>query len=254
MSITLRTISMLVIFFAEYTCVNAQYSKEDELAKIPARYRSIGLNITPAFSTIMGGIPINPRIGLVYKHQTKTSRKYRIAANVQFYDPFHVDPETVKYDHRAPSDSTRSYQYISYDRTDMDLRFGMEWMNPDKKVTPFYGVDLIFGHAITFDDYGTINFKKDTSICSDCYVYDLENMGPSSSQITYYVYSGVDFTVGWKILIKNNFDLYLQFAPEFRYQSLYKEDLDLEETKRFSPEEGIDIRIRALEAWISYRF
>ena len=245
---------LLVVLIGGAYKVEAQYSPEDELAKIPARYRSIGLNASPAFPLIMGAIPVNPRVGIIYKHQTKTSRKYRIAANVQFYDPFHVDPETVIYNHTFLSDSTRSNQYVSDERTDFDLRFGMEWMNPDKKVTPFYGFDLILGHTRTDDYYGTHNFIKDTAICSDCYTPDLYNPGPNSSQFFYYIYTGFDFTVGWKILVKNNFDLYLQFAPEFRYQSMYREDMILEETKRYSPDEGIDIRIRALEAWVTYRF
>jgi hypothetical protein len=234
--------------------VQAQYVDEDVPEKIPARFKSIGLNVSPVLPLIMGAIPINPRIGIVYKHQTKTSRKYRVTANVQFYDLFHIDPETETYNLSYQSDTTRSYQFIGDERTDVDLRFGMEWMNPDKKITPFYGFDLILGHASTEDYYGTRYAKLDTSYCETCFTLDPQNPGTFSEQRTYYLYTGFDFTVGWKILIKNHVDLYIQFAPEFRYQSLYREALSLEETKRFSPDEGLDIRIRAFETWISYRF
>ncbi|MDZ4752076.1 MAG: hypothetical protein SGI87_10705 [Flavobacteriales bacterium] len=233
------------VFFGQYV---------EEIEEIPLHHHSFGINVSPALVLISGGLPVNPRIGIVYKNQTRTSRKFRLTFNAQFYDPFDIDPDVEYYGLALLSDTTRSIRYRSSDKMDMDFRIGLEWSNPTKKVTPFYGIDLILGHSTINDIYGTKFTVLDTAFCSNCYVDDITVAPLYNSQTSQFIYAGFDFTVGWKIVIKNKVDLYLQFSPEFRYQAMYNEILDLDEPRMFNYSSGIDFRLRVLEAWVSYRF
>jgi ABC-type amino acid transport substrate-binding protein len=244
--------SLLAVLLLMPAWCAAQYVEEE--VRMPAQLNSLGINITHGLSFASGAIPVNPRIGLVYRRQTAPNRNYRVMLSAQFYDPFEVN-EIDGYGSLVPMTDTTAYRrYYSNDEFDVELRAGKEWFKPEKKATPIYGFDIILGHALRERLYGTDYLVLDTSFCAECYVQDLTQISPSNEYNTFFLYTGLDMTVGWKILIKDNWELFLQLSPEIRYYVLYDEFIDLDEPRDTFDKSYLDFRLRLLEVYTSVRF
>lgn len=233
----------------------AQFDELNEPPKV--RKNSIGLYGTAPLSTLMGGFPNSPRLGIIYRRQsaTRPGRLTRVQVVVDFYDV--LDPsDQFLTEITLVTDTSLVYRYTNNSETRVTGRIGWEWSDPEERHTPIYGVDLIFGTNTRLDQIASVAFARDTLVnevrplASD----PGDTVFTRDQTHTQYLV-GAAFTVGYRFRVDDTWDFIFQLSPEF-YYSPY-EDVKSRISRGFqedSPASNFWLQVRLVEFQMAWRF
>lgn len=221
---------------------------EPRLDSIPNQRNTFGVNLTPAVIVFMNSYQNNPRFSAAYKRQTDINKKIRVTINYEIRQNFEEDLSNGRV--LDYSDTTITYQLASAYHRSYDIRLGMEWFKPTRKVTSVYGIDLMLGTLSEQDGHRIIPryFNGEFEIPSPF-------VAPSSYQQTIqYALIGFDFSIGQRIRFNEKTNLTIRWTPEFFYRIPIQETYTDITLRTETPKSGIVMRLRGIELYLNYQF
>ncbi|WP_306643307.1 hypothetical protein [Sanyastnella coralliicola] len=245
----IRHLILLATWLLIAPSLSAQYDNEPVVFTMPEKVNSIGVNLTPAIVTVMNGTPVISRYSLMYKRQVKPNRSWRFQVNFEdreFYEEERNDSPV------SWSDTTITFQYDSRNYYNIDFRFGTEWYKADQKSSMTYGVDVLVGFWSEFDRERIRPFYLDPEF--EVYVPSPFVAETFTEQTITYGYAGLDFSIGQKLYINENFNFMIRWTPEVLYLWPMSETYSDQSQRSTAPSSEFTFRLRGIEGLLHYTF
>ena len=251
------TLCLLVgVFICQLT--KAQYIEADSV--YVGRRNSLMLLANPIVAFALQSNSSNLQYGLSYKRVLSNTRRLKLAIGHEFAD---LSPNQSTSNGRyfqQSTDSTIAATDVTetYNRT--IIRGGLEWSEYQAKNAMYYGVDLQLGVRKHHYDAYTNHFSKlavdSTQINPFVFANEPDSIVGVYDYNNRYIDIGVAIHIGYRIHIKEKWEVNLSFSPEFNVYFAGKNtwNLDTPAPLQYLPSSGFEMQLRLLLVDIGYRF
>ena len=135
-----------------------------------------------------------------------------------------------------------------------DLRVGVQWSKPDKKISSVYGFDVFAGQRKEVLENHYVPYALDTALCANCYVPSPLVSDRLYRSTTTWLVAGVDFSLGCLFRPSEKVNLSLQWTPEFVFINPLSEEYNVPEARTKAPENEFSFHFRGIEFFLGYLF
>lgn len=205
-----------------------QYDDSDTSYYMSKR-NSLGVNISPLFTTAFGGSNKASKVTASYKRNygEKNIRMSLNYLNLANRTPYYA------YIPISSTDSSITNRYYGTNYKHYDVRFGFEEIKGANFSQFHIGADLIFGYANFISTYDDLTLEKDSV---GNYLLTAENNTPlyTGRHTSNYFVTGLDVSFGFDWFLSDEFTITLQLTPQFNYFIADWERLE-DKYKEYSP-------------------
>jgi hypothetical protein len=212
----------------------------------------IRTNLTPVAVTFMAGEPIIPRWSLMYRRYLSPNKALRVWLN---YEQFSFVEEDLTEADIIPTGPSK-FNFVAEDQHEygIDLRLGIDWSKPDRKISAVYGLDVFAGWESRQYTEGIYPYYLDENLCSTCWVPSpFESPTYERAELTYFK-AGMDFSVGCLFRPKDNWEITLQWTPEIAYRSVLDSEFNSDQAMNQIRNDGLSFHFRGLELFMGFHF
>ncbi len=242
---------------------SAQYYDEAGKDSLNTQRKNIvGLHLNVPLTFIMTASPNYLQIGLSYKRQIEDYKRLVFQAN--------WIPEVYENNDQlnlvGTNDSLLIYSSRFQKSNDFILGVGQEWGNYSKTISPYYGVDFLFGYGILNETNRYYKARRDTIGSSVIFsegdtvnysraVVDYDNAPYPSKIDTRSYIVGATFTLGCRVQVKSRFEIWTQMTPRILYshRQLTYENINTGRKGSFDSN-SFDFQLRLLQVLLAYKF
>ena len=256
---TLFHTTTLAIALGICTQASSQYFEKDTIPSSMMKHVFFA-DITPVIAFAIQANEFDPVYALGYKRQLSPAKRLRLQVQ------FRQKDESSGYASVGVNDSLSLWYKSDNSLNEVQLRAGMEWGNFERKVAPFYAVDLIAGHrkeevsrALFLGEIFESTFQLSESE-ADTLVLSLPDFGDGAlrDQLGYTTKSlqlGFALTFGLRIEMAPRWESWIQMSPEIVYTHAY-EAIDTEKgvSVGTSGNSSLDFRFKLLNFGLGYKF
>jgi hypothetical protein len=243
--------------------LNAQYFDEAKMDSSDMRKKNtIGLHLNVPLVFIMTASSDYMQLGVSYKRKIADNKKLVLQAN---WIPTRFEDNGIL-QMIGSNDSLLLYKSSQQSKNDFINGIGLEWANYDAKISPYYGLDLLFGIGTENISSQYYKARRDTSESyivfspSDTVYYnrtdvDFENSPIYGTTETNRYMLGAAFTFGCRVKLKSRFEIWAQMTPRLLYshrQDNY-ENLITGRKESYDSNE-FDFQLRLLQVLLAYTF
>jgi hypothetical protein len=235
-----------------------QYIEPD--SALVGRKNIILLQTNPLIGIAIQAENMPTTFGMTYKRTLKEFKRLVIGLN---YEWINLSPsnQALQPAHLvASSDSTVTLLETKETFSRMNIRGGLEWSDYTDKSAMFYGVTAHLGQRHQHYDAYTHQYRQlpvDTTLINPT---TFANKPESSKGIYdydhYFLEFGFALQIGYRIQLKQRWEINLSMSPEFSVYLPTKNtwNLDSQEPLQFLPSNGFEMNLHLLLVDIGYRF
>jgi hypothetical protein len=251
------TLSLLVGVFA-CQLAGAQYIEADSV--YAGRRNSLMFLANPVVAFALQSNGESLQYGISFKRVLSNTRRLKLALGHEYVDLSPKQSASTGRYFQQSSDSTIAAIALNETFNRTTIRGGLEWSEYLAKNAMYYGVDLQLGARKQHYDAYTYHYSKlelDSSQINPTVfssapdsivgVYDYSNR---------YIDIGLAIHIGYRIQLKEKWEVNLSFSPEFNVYFAGKNTWNLETPAplQYLPSSGFEMQLRLLLVDIGYRF
>jgi hypothetical protein len=258
------TISRFCAIITLSFCVlatQAQYVTNTDTSAVLSK-NIIGLHINAPLSVMMSSTPGYLQLGTSYKRQITDYKRLVLQAN---WIPTVYDNNDELFI-IGSNDSLLIYESRNSKSNDYLFGVGVEWADYTKRISPYYGVDLLLGYGASQissqyykarrndNEYYVVFNDADTVYYSTAKADYLNASLPGITKEQNFT-AGAAFTLGCRIELKSRFEVWAQLTPRL-FISHRQLDYENQTTGRKSSFDTTDLefQLRLLQVLFAYKF
>jgi hypothetical protein len=249
---------MVTIGLVASKTICAQYVDPD--SAYVGRKNAIMILANPLLQVALSSDSRAALFGLSYKRVLHNNKRLKLGAGYEFIDlsPYENEIPLARIPEATDSAIVINSKKQFYNRT--HIRGGLEWSEFSSKHGMVYGLDVQVGfrkdHNESYNAQHLVA-PRDSTILNPNYfssspnskegVYDFDH---------YYMDIGLVANIGYRVQLKEKWEINLSFSPEFNlyFVTNSKWNLDTPEPLQYLPSNGFEMQLRLLLVDIGYRF
>lgn len=247
----------MVLLLSWFTnTAQAQYIEPDSAYTGPKK--SLFLLANPIFPPLMGSTDGSAHLALSYKRVLSNTKRLKFGA---FFDYYNLSPSVRTIDPSdvlGKTDSSVSINVRQEYYRRVATRGGLEWGDYNEKHGKFYGVDLIAGYSKNDHQSYNNTYVKEWAPDSSFSSYALlpDSMAGVYDYTHHYLTLGFAANIGYRVVIKQKWELNFTFSPEFTFNLPVGNQWNLTTPAplQYEPTNSFEMQLRMLLIDIGYRF